>query len=142
MIEWWGPVIHEYWASTEAAGATIIGPQDALERPGSVGKALLGISICDDAGAELPTGDVGLVFIERDFVPFQYHNDPVRPARPSIPSSTKPGPPQVISATSTRTDSLYLTDRKGVHHHLRRSTSIRRRRRTSPSAIRRCTTSR
>src|SRR5690606_24709557 len=51
MIEWWGPVIHEYYASTEAAGATFIGPQEALEHPGSVGRPLLGvIHICDEDG--------------------------------------------------------------------------------------------
>ncbi len=112
MIEWWGPVIHEYWASTEAAGATIIGPQDALERPGSVGKALLGIiHICDDAGAELPTGDVGLVFIERDFVPFQYHNDPVKTREAQHPEH------ETWSTTGDigyldEDGFLYLTDRK------------------------------
>ncbi|GAA4739487.1 acyl-CoA synthetase [Gordonia alkaliphila] len=77
MIEWWGPVIQEYYAATEAAGVTLIGPQDALERPGSVGRAALGvIHICDDDGNDLPVGEVGTVYFERDFAAFTYHNDP------------------------------------------------------------------
>ena len=77
MIEWWGPVIQEYYAATEAAGVTLIGPEDALERPGSVGRAALGtLHICDENGDDLPTGEVGVVYFERDQVPFEYHNDP------------------------------------------------------------------
>ena len=77
MIEWWGPVIHEYYASTEAAGATFIGPQEALDHPGSVGKPLLGIvHICAEDGTELPVGEIGQVYFERDEMPFRYHNDP------------------------------------------------------------------
>ena len=79
MIEWWGPVIQEYYAATEAAGVTLIGPEDALSHPGSVGRAALGvIHVCDDSGAELPNGEVGTVYFERDAVPFVYHNDPAK----------------------------------------------------------------
>ncbi|WP_440712330.1 acyl-CoA synthetase [Gordonia sp. FQ] len=79
MIEWWGPVIHEYYAATEAAGVTLIGPGDALQRPGSVGRAVLGIvHICDDDGRDLAPGEIGTVYFERDSVPFVYHNDPVK----------------------------------------------------------------
>ena len=77
MIDWWGPVIYEYYASTEAAGATFISPQEALERPGSVGRAGLGIArICGDDGAVLPAGEVGTIYFERDAMPFEYHNAP------------------------------------------------------------------
>lgn len=112
MIEWWGPVIHEYYASTEAAGATFIGPDDALTHPGSVGRAGMGvIRICDDTGTEVPTGEVGLVYFERDVPAFAYHNDPVKTAAAYHPDH---------AAWATTGDMgyvdddgfLYLTDRK------------------------------
>ncbi len=77
MIDWWGPVIREYYSATEANGITIIDSSKWLAKPGSVGQAALGvIHICDDFGKELPTGEVGLVYFERDQVAFEYHNDP------------------------------------------------------------------
>ncbi|MCW2621069.1 MAG: long-chain-fatty-acid--CoA ligase, partial [Frankiales bacterium] len=80
MIEWWGPILHEYYAATEAAGITLIPPQQWLEKPGSVGKAGLGVlHICDQEDEdqpELPNGEPGLVYFERDAMPFSYHNDP------------------------------------------------------------------
>jgi long-chain acyl-CoA synthetase len=82
MIDWWGPVLHEYYAATEAVGITLIDSQQWLEKPGSVGKAGLGIlHICDEATAdhdEVPTGEIGLVYFERETMPFSYHNDPDR----------------------------------------------------------------
>jgi long-chain acyl-CoA synthetase len=89
MIEWWGPILHEYYAATEAAGVTLIRPEDWLERPGTVGRAGLGIlHVCDEADAdqpELPTGEDGLVYFERDAMPFSYHNDPEKTRRAQHP---------------------------------------------------------
>ncbi|WP_026917890.1 acyl-CoA synthetase [Gordonia shandongensis] len=77
MIEWWGPVINEYYAATESAGVTLINSADALAHPGSVGRPALGVvHICDDDGADLPVGEVGTVYFEREEMPFEYHNDP------------------------------------------------------------------
>ncbi len=78
MIEWWGPILHEYYASTEANGITLIRPEEWLSKPGSVGKAGLGIiRICDEeSGVEQPAGGIGTVYFERDTPPFEYHNDP------------------------------------------------------------------
>ena len=77
MIDWWGPILREYYASTEGIGITLISSEQWLERPGSVGKAGLGIlHICDDAGKELPAGEIGLVYFEREKLSFSYHNDP------------------------------------------------------------------
>jgi fatty-acyl-CoA synthase len=77
MLDWWSPILHEYYAATEGNGVTMIGPQDWLGKPGTVGTAKLGVlHICDDDGAELPTGEPGLVYFERDELPFTYHNDP------------------------------------------------------------------
>lgn len=65
MIEWWGPIIFEYYGSTEGVGATAISSQEWLERPGSVGRTSLGpIHICDEEGRELPPGESGIVYFE------------------------------------------------------------------------------
>ncbi|MBA4354041.1 MAG: acyl-CoA synthetase, partial [Novosphingobium sp.] len=76
MIDWWGPVIREYYAGTENNGFTYITSEEWLERPGSVGRALLGtVRICDEAGEEVPARTEGQVFFEGGS-PFSYHNDP------------------------------------------------------------------
>ena len=83
MIEWWGPVLYEYYAGTEGNGSTFIASPDWLEHPGSVGKALSGIlHVCNEAGDEVPRGTEGQIFFERTegMVPFAYHNDPVKTA--------------------------------------------------------------
>lgn len=76
MIDWWGPILHEYYSSTEGNGVTFIDCENWLKRPGSVGSPALGVlHICDEEGDELPTGEAGLVYFERDELPFAYHND-------------------------------------------------------------------
>lgn len=77
MMDWWGPILHEYYGGTELNGLTYASPEDWLQHPGTVGKALLGVlHICDDDGRELPNGEVGLVYFEQDAMPFHYHNAP------------------------------------------------------------------
>lgn len=79
MIDWWGPILVEYYSSTEMSGLTMISSPEWLAKPGSVGRAVIGtVHICDDAGAELPAGEVGLVYFEREERPFEYHNDPIK----------------------------------------------------------------
>lgn len=76
MIDWFGPIIHEYYAATEANGVTIIDSETWLTKPGSVGTAILGTPhICGEDGAEVPVGQVGTVYFEQDADPFEYHND-------------------------------------------------------------------
>src|SRR6476469_7344622 len=76
VIEWLGPIVQEYYASTEANGATFIDSERWLAHPGSVGTALLGvIRIVGDDGRELPPGEIGTIYFERDTVPFRYHHD-------------------------------------------------------------------
>jgi long-chain acyl-CoA synthetase len=75
MIEWWGPIIHEYYAGTENNGFTALTTREWQSHIGSVGKAKLGvIHICDENGAELPIGAEGEVFFENGHQ-FEYHND-------------------------------------------------------------------
>jgi long-chain acyl-CoA synthetase len=65
MIAWWGPIIDEYYASSEAVGASFIQAQDWLDHPGSVGRPLVGIPhILDEDGRELPPGQPGEIFYE------------------------------------------------------------------------------
>ena len=77
MIEWWGPILQEYYASTEGIGMTMIDSAQWMEKPGSVGRPLLGIvRVCDDEGRELPAGEVGTVYFEREEIEFEYLGDP------------------------------------------------------------------
>ena len=76
MFAWWGPILHEYYGGTELNGLTYVGPEDWLAHPGSVGRAVMGtLRICDESGDELPAGERGIVYFERDKPPFEYHND-------------------------------------------------------------------
>lgn len=76
MFDWWGPIIHEYYAGTEANGFTHCGPEEWLSHPGTVGKPVFGVPrICDDDGNELPVGQPGIVYFEMPERPFSYHKD-------------------------------------------------------------------
>ncbi|MGW0041440.1 AMP-binding protein [Rhodococcus sp. NPDC003348] len=112
MIDWWGPVIHEYYASTEGAGATFIDSAQALARPGSVGRdgALGVVHICDELGVEVPAGQTGTVWWERDERPFEYHNAPAKTEEATHPAH----PTWTTSGDIGHLDEdrfLYLTDR-------------------------------
>ena len=83
MIDWWGPVLYEYYAGTEGNGSTFISSAEWLAHPGSVGKALSGIlRVCDEDGNEVPRGTEGQIFFEptEGMMPFEYHNDPAKTA--------------------------------------------------------------
>ncbi|MDZ7587902.1 MAG: acyl-CoA synthetase [Parasphingorhabdus sp.] len=109
MINWWGPVINEYYAGSEGNGFTFINSADWLTHKGSVGKALLGIvHICDENGEEVPPGQSGEIFFEGGAA-FSYHNDPAKTA-----SATNPQGWTTLGDVG-RVDEdgfLYLTDRK------------------------------
>ena len=76
MIEWWGPILYEYYAGTENNGMTLIDSRQWLEHPGSVGKAVVGtVRICDEDGEPLPPRTEGAVYFEGG-PSFVYHNDP------------------------------------------------------------------
>jgi acyl-CoA synthetase (AMP-forming)/AMP-acid ligase II len=78
MLDWWGPIIYEYYAASEGHGFTSVNPDEWLAHPGSVGRPLRGtIHILDEDGAELPNGEIGTVYFEGS-AGFEYHNDPVK----------------------------------------------------------------
>ncbi len=109
MIEWWGPIIHEYYAGTEGNGLAYCNSEDWLAHKGTVGKPVSGVlHILDDAGNELSVGEVGGVFFSGGGE-FEYHDDPEKTA-----SSRASGGRSTLGDIGRVDDDgyLYLTDRK------------------------------
>ncbi|MFI9388493.1 acyl-CoA synthetase [Kutzneria sp. NPDC052558] len=111
MQDWWGPILHEYYSCTEAIGLTWMRPEEWPAHQGSVGRAILGVlHICDEQGRELPAGETGVVYFERDEQVFTYHNDPEKTRgaeHPDHPLWTTVG-----DIGHVEDGYLYLTDRK------------------------------
>jgi len=79
MIEWWGPVIYEYYGSTEAGLVTVVGSEDWLRKRGTVGRPQPGtdVRIYGADGQTLPAGQSGEIFMSLNVLSdFTYHNKP------------------------------------------------------------------
>ncbi len=75
MIEWWGPILFEYYGATEGNGTTTITSDEWLAHPGSVGKPFkCEVHIVDDDGIDVPAGQTGAIFFSGGGK-FEYHND-------------------------------------------------------------------
>ena len=109
MIEWWGPIINEYYAGSEGIGMTLVKSPEWLTHPGTVGTAIYGkLHVCGPDGEEVPAGTDGVVYFENEILP-TYHNDPAKTADAMHPK----GWMTLGDIGHVDEDGyLYLTDRK------------------------------
>ena len=112
MIEWWGPVLHETYAASDAGVGTLISSAEWLAKPGSVGRPspFSEILIIDDDGHELPAGETGTIYIRNRLGgDVSYHNDPAKTAAAHLaPGVVTAGDIGYLDADGY----LYLSDRK------------------------------
>ena len=109
MIEWWGPVLEEYYGGTEGIGSTVVSSREWLERPGTVGRASRGtIHITDESGSELDVGETGLVWFDNPDFTARYRDD-----ADETDAITHPAGWQTLGDIDhlDEADYLFLTDR-------------------------------
>jgi len=110
MIDWWGPIIHEYYGATEALGFTACDSEEWLTHKGTVGQVKLGLlHILDDEMNECATGEVGTLWFETA-APFEYFDDAEKTAeaRSDDQNMSTVGDMGYVDADGY----VYLTDRK------------------------------
>jgi long-chain acyl-CoA synthetase len=109
MIDWWGPIIHEYYGATEGLGFAACDSEQWLAHRGTVGKVLLGeLHVLDDDMEPTPKGQSGTLWF-KTATPFEYFNDPARTAE----SRSRDGSMSTVGDVGYVDDDgfLHLTDR-------------------------------
>ncbi|MET9241858.1 AMP-binding protein [Nonomuraea sp. NPDC003709] len=93
IMDWWGPVLYEYYGSTESTIAFAVKPHDWLARPGTVGRPVptFEAKIVDEDGAELPAGEPGLIYVKSAMGTFEYRKDPAKTAASMLGEWYSPG---------------------------------------------------
>ncbi len=110
MIDWWGPILHEYYGATEGLGFTACDTAEWLAHPGTVGRVRLGeLRILDDDMNPCASGTPGTIWF-KTATPFEYFNDPARTSEARSPD----GSMSTVNDIGYVDDDgfLYLTDRK------------------------------
>ena len=111
MIEWWGPILHEYYAGTEGNCFVYTNSEDWLAHKGTVGRCVLGeVHVCDDEGNELPPGEPGTLYFANG-PEFEYHGDEAKTAASRDPKGrgwTTLGDVGYVDEDGF----IYLTDRR------------------------------
>ncbi len=110
LMDWWGPIVHEYYAGTEGNGFVYCTPEQWLARPGTVGQAIQGeLHVCNDEGREVAVGEAGTVYFGQ--ANFEYHNDPDKTSDSRHPGNAEWSTLGDIGHVDDA-GYLYLTDRK------------------------------
>jgi long-chain acyl-CoA synthetase len=109
MIDWWGPIIHEYYGATEGLGFAACDSAQWLAHRGTVGKVMLGeLHVLDESMAPCPKASSGTLWF-KTATPFEYFNDPAKTAEARSPD----GSMSTVGDVGYVDDDgfLYLTDR-------------------------------